>query len=179
VFRLNIWNEGQALRLGARLVDGRHFSASNSAALKDNVWGFDGFGFCPRQAMTKVEFHSPVDAALMAANEPPDGPRRDDGDGESKTGIVTKTRPKTKKPNLYKVLLLNDDFTPMEFVVLVLQRFFNKGQEDATRIMLHVHHKGVGICGVYTYEVAETKVTQVMDFSRQHGHPLQCTMEKE
>jgi ATP-dependent Clp protease adaptor protein ClpS len=118
---------------------------------------------------------------LAGENDPPDGPRRNDGDGdnESKTGIVTKTRPKTKKPNLYKVLLLNDDFTPMEFVVLVLQRFFNKGQEDATRIMLHVHHKGVGICGVYTYEVAETKVTQVMDFSRQHGHPLQCTMEKE
>ncbi len=130
--------------------------------------------------MKKVERHSLLAAARMAAsNEPPDGPRRDDGDGESKTGIVTKTRPKTKKPNLYKVLLLNDDFTPMEFVVLVLQRFFNKGQEDATRIMLHVHHKGVGICGVYTYEVAETKVTQVMDFSRQHGHPLQCTMEKE
>ena len=114
-------------------------------------------------------------AAIKLAGS--DGPRRDDGD--SKTGIVTKTRPKTKKPNLYKVLLLNDDFTPMEFVVLVLQRFFNKGHEDATRIMLHVHHKGVGICGVYTYEVAETKVTQVMDFSRQHGHPLQCTMEKE
>jgi ATP-dependent Clp protease adaptor protein ClpS len=114
-------------------------------------------------------------AAIKLAG--PDGPRRDDGD--SKTGIVTKTRPKTKKPSLYKVLLLNDDFTPMEFVVLVLQRFFNKGHEDATRIMLHVHHKGVGICGVYTYEVAETKVTQVMDFSRQHGHPLQCTMEKE
>lgn len=130
--------------------------------------------------MTKVQFGSLTGIARMAAsNEPPDGPRRDDGDGESKTGIVTKTRPKTKKPNLYKVLLLNDDFTPMEFVVLVLQRFFNKGQEDATRIMLHVHHKGVGICGVYTYEVAETKVTQVMDFSRQHGHPLQCTMEKE
>jgi ATP-dependent Clp protease adaptor protein ClpS len=114
-------------------------------------------------------------AAIKLAGS--DGPRRDDGD--SKTGIVTKTRPKTKKPSLYKVLLLNDDFTPMEFVVLVLQRFFNKGHEDATRIMLHVHHKGVGICGVYTYEVAETKVTQVMDFSRQHGHPLQCTMEKE
>ena len=112
-------------------------------------------------------------------DNPPDGPRRDDGEGDSKTGIVTKTRPKTKKPSLYKVLLLNDDFTPMEFVVLVLQRFFNKGHEDATRIMLHVHHKGVGICGVYTYEVAETKVTQVMDFSRQNGHPLQCTMEKE
>ena len=110
-----------------------------------------------------------------------DGPRRPDreGDDGSKTSVVTKTRPKTKKPSLYKVLLLNDDFTPMEFVVLVLQRFFNKGQDDATRIMLHVHQKGVGICGVYTYEVAETKVTQVMDFSRQHGHPLQCTMEKE
>lgn len=101
------------------------------------------------------------------------------GNDEGKTGVVTKTRPKTKKPNLYKVLLLNDDYTPMEFVVLVLQRFFNKGHEDATRIMLHVHQKGVGICGVYTYEVAETKVTQVMDFSRQHSHPLQCTMEKE
>lgn len=100
-------------------------------------------------------------------------------DGEGRTGLVTKTRPKTKKPSLYKVLLLNDDYTPMEFVVHVLERFFNKGREDATRIMLHVHHKGVGICGVYTYEVAETKVTQVTDFSRQHQHPLQCTMEKE
>jgi len=108
-----------------------------------------------------------------------DPPRRDGGDDEGRTGIVTRTRPKTKKPSLYKVLLLNDDYTPMEFVVLILQRFFAKGQEEATRIMLHVHHKGVGICGVYTYEVAETKVTQVMDFSRQHGHPLQCTMEKE
>lgn len=107
------------------------------------------------------------------------GSRRGVGDDEGKTGVVTKTRPKTKKPSLYKVLLLNDDYTPMEFVVLVLQRYFNKGQEDATRIMLHVHHKGVGICGVYTYEVAETKVSQVMDFARQHGHPLQCTMEKE
>lgn len=131
--------------------------------------------------MTAQSIRSLAGDLMAASNDPPDGPRRDngDGDGESKTGIVTKTRPKTKKPNLYKVLLLNDDFTPMEFVVLVLQRFFNKGQEDATRIMLHVHHKGVGICGVYTYEVAETKVTQVMDFSRQHGHPLQCTMEKE
>ena len=85
------------------------------------------------------------------------------GDDEGKTGLITKTRPKTKKPSLYKVLLLNDD----------------KGREDATRIMLHVHHKGVGICGVYTYEVAETKVAQVMDFARQNQHPLQCTMEKE
>lgn len=107
-----------------------------------------------------------------------DGPRRDNDD-ESRTGLVTKTRPKTKKPSLYKVLLLNDDYTPMEFVVLVLQRFFNKGHDEATRIMLHVHQKGVGICGVYTFEVAEAKVTQVMDFSRQHDHPLKCTMEKE
>src|SRR4026209_2872479 len=79
----------------------------------------------------------------------------------------------------YNVLLLNDDYTPMEFVMHVLERFFSKGREDATRIMLHVHQKGVGICGVYTYEIAETKVAQVMDFSRQHQHPLQCTMEKE
>lgn len=131
--------------------------------------------------MTKFRRHILESQALqMAGNNgsrPGDGGNH--GDDEGKTGIVTKTRPKTKKPSLYKVLLLNDDFTPMEFVVLVLQRFFQKGQEDATRIMLHVHQKGVGLCGVYTYEVAETKVTQVMDYSRQHGHPLQCTMEKE
>ena len=102
---------------------------------------------------------------------------RDEGD--SGVGVVTRTRTKTKKPNLYKVLLLNDDYTPMEFVVHVLERFFNKGREEATRIMLHVHQKGVGVCGVFTFEVAETKVTQVMDFARQHQHPLQCTMEKE
>ena len=101
------------------------------------------------------------------------------GDNDPRSGVVTKTRPKTKRPSLYKVLLLNDDYTPMEFVVYVLERFFNKQREEATRIMLHVHQKGVGICGVYTYEVAETKVTQVMNFSRQHQHPLQCTMEKE
>ena len=101
------------------------------------------------------------------------------GHDDGKTDVVTKTKPKTKKPSLYKVLLLNDDYTPMEFVVFVLERFFNKGREEANRIMLHVHHKGVGICGVYTYEIAETKVAQVMDMARQHGHPLQCTMEKE
>ena len=117
---------------------------------------------------------------LVYAMAGKDGPRRDnENDDEGRTSVVTKTKPKTKKPSLYKVLLLNDDYTPMEFVVLILQRFFGKGHEDATRIMLHVHQKGVGICGVYTYEVAETKVTMVMDFSRQHGHPLQCTMEKE
>jgi ATP-dependent Clp protease adaptor protein ClpS len=107
------------------------------------------------------------------------GPGRDGGGDDNRTGLATKTRPKTKKPSLYKVLLLNDDYTPMEFVIHVLEKYFSKGREDATRIMLHVHQKGVGICGVFPYEVAETKVTQVMDFSRQNGHPLQCTMEKE
>ena len=104
--------------------------------------------------------------------------RRDD-DNRTGTAIITKTKPRTKRPNLYRVLLLNDDYTPMEFVVHVLERFFNKSREDATRIMLHVHQHGVGECGVYTYEVAETKVTQVMDFARKHQHPLQCVMEKK
>ena len=115
---------------------------------------------------------------LMAGKGGP-GKGGNGNDEEGKTGIVTKTRPKTKKPSLYKVLLLNDDYTPMEFVVHVLERYFGKNRDEATKIMLHVHQKGVGICGVYTYEVAETKVTQVMDFARQHGHPLQCTLEKE
>ena len=101
------------------------------------------------------------------------------GDEGPQTGIVVKAKPKTKKPSMYKVLMLNDDYTPMEFVVHILERFFAKNREEATRIMLHVHRRGVGICGVYTYEVAETKVTQVMDFARQHQHPLQCTLEKE
>ena len=104
------------------------------------------------------------------------GKRGEEGPG---TGIVVKAKPKTKKPSMYKVLMLNDDYTPMEFVVHILERFFNKSRQEATRIMLHVHKRGVGICGVYTYEVAETKVTQVMDFARQHQHPLQCTLEKD
>ncbi len=91
----------------------------------------------------------------------------------------TRTRPKTKKPSLYKVLLLNDDYTPMEFVVHVLKGFFQMDTDQATRVMLHVHQKGVGVCGVFTYEVAETKVTQVMDFAMKNQHPLQCTLEKE
>jgi ATP-dependent Clp protease adaptor protein ClpS len=95
------------------------------------------------------------------------------------TSVVVKTRPRTKKPAMYKVLMLNDDYTPMEFVVHVLERFFQKTREEATRIMLHVHRRGVGVCGVFTYEVAETKVTQVMDLARQNQHPLQCTIEKE
>lgn len=95
------------------------------------------------------------------------------------TGLAVKSRPKTKKPSMYKVLMLNDDYTPMEFVVHALERFFSKNQEEAMRIMLHVHQKGVGICGVYTYEVAEMKSSQVMDLAHQHQHPLQCTVEKD
>jgi ATP-dependent Clp protease adaptor protein ClpS len=101
------------------------------------------------------------------------------GNSDRGTAVITRTRPKTKKPSLYRVLLLNDDYTPMEFVIIVLEKFFQKGRDDATRIMLHVHNHGVGECGVYTYEVAETKVTQVMDFAKQNQHPLQCVMEKK
>ena len=100
------------------------------------------------------------------------------GGNRSNTGVVIQSKPKTKKPSMYKVIMLNDDYTPMEFVVHVLERFFSKNRDEATNIMLHVHQRGVGVCGTYTYEVAETKVTQVMDFARQHQHPLQCTVEK-
>ncbi|MBO6507773.1 MAG: ATP-dependent Clp protease adapter ClpS [Roseibium sp.] len=102
----------------------------------------------------------------------------DDG-GDAGTAVVTRTKTVTKRPNLYRVLLLNDDYTPMEFVIHVVENFFQKNREEATRIMLHVHHHGVGECGVFSYEVAETKVTQVMDFARKHQHPLQCVMEKK
>jgi len=107
------------------------------------------------------------------------GRDRDDDGSKGDTGTITKTRPKTKKPSLYRVLLLNDDYTPMEFVVLILQDVFNKTREDAMRIMLHVHNQGVGECGVYPFEVAETKVTRVMDTARKNQHPLQCVMEKQ
>jgi len=106
-------------------------------------------------------------------------PRRGNGGDETNISLITKPKENTKKPNLYRVLLLNDDYTPMEFVVVVLQRFFNKTADEATTIMLHVHQHGVGECGIFTYEIAETKVTQVMDFARKHQHPLQCIMEKK
>src|SRR5690606_38187294 len=99
-------------------------------------------------------------------------------DGEGQVGLATRTRAKPKKPSQYKVLMLNDDYTPLEFVVMCLKRFFRMDLEQATRVMLHVHQKGVGVCGVFPYEVAETKVNQVMDFARQNQHPLQCTLEK-
>ena len=107
------------------------------------------------------------------------------GDDEQESGqgglnlVVEEAQPQLRKPPLYQVVLLNDDYTPMEFVVHVLERFFGKNRDEATQIMLHVHRRGVGICGVFTYEVAETKVTQVIDFARRHQHPLQCTLEKE
>ena len=138
--------------------------------------------------MTTAQRFDPIRQA--AATRPTGEPLRggpDDNDGDrgggskdgTETGTITRTRPKTKRPNLYRVLLLNDDYTPMEFVILILQDVFNKSREDAVRIMLHVHQKGVGECGVYPYEVAETKVTRVMDTARKNQHPLQCVMEKQ
>jgi len=112
-----------------------------------------------------------------AAREPRKG--GDPGNNGSGTAVITRTKTQTKKPGMYRVLLLNDDYTPMEFVTHVLMRFFNKDTDEASRIMMHVHQHGVGECGIFTYEVAETKVTMVMDFARKHQHPLQCIMEKK
>lgn len=116
----------------------------------------------------------PANSVTRASDEDsPTGP----GGGDL-VGIATKTRTRPKKPSMFKVLMLNDDYTPMEFVVMVLKRFFHMDLEQATRVMLHVHQKGVGVCGIFPYEIAETKVNQVMDFARQNQHPLQCTLEK-
>ncbi|GJL94388.1 MAG: ATP-dependent Clp protease adapter protein ClpS [Hyphococcus sp.] len=104
---------------------------------------------------------------------------QEDNENGQGVGVVTKTAPKTKRPSLYKVMLLNDDYTPQEFVVWLLQAVFKKDAEEAVQVMMHVHNNGVGICGVYTYEVAETKVAQVMELSRRNQHPLQCMMERE
>lgn len=121
-----------------------------------------------------------MDRRIKASGDDNDGGNgKGGGNDRPNTGTIVKARPKTKKPSMYRVLLLNDDYTPMEFVVHVLERFFGKSREAATEIMLHVHHRGVGVCGVYTYEVAETKVAQTIEFARRHQHPLQCTMEKE
>ena len=116
--------------------------------------------------------HDPLGTMMTTRKN---GEGEEDGTG---LGVATRTRTRTKKPTPYKVLMLNDDYTPMEFVVLVLQRFFRMDMEAATRVMLHVHQKGVGVCGVFSYEVAEAKVTQVIDFARENQHPLQCTLEK-
>ena len=101
------------------------------------------------------------------------------GTDDGNSGVALQTRTRTRRPSMYKVLMLNDDYTPMEFVVHVLERFFAKSREEATQIMLHVHRRGVGLCGVFTYEVAETKVNQVTELARRNQHPLRCTLEKE
>ncbi len=121
---------------------------------------------------------APWHASAAASPDNPDDLDDLNGGDDADQQVVTKARTRTKKPNLYRVLLLNDDYTPMEFVVHVLERFFNKDRATATQIMLHVHQRGIGVCGVYTYEVAEAKVTQVLEFSRQNQQPLQCVMEK-
>jgi len=123
--------------------------------------------------MQKPETTRLTPGPYMMADKPRDG----DGDGDA--GVVVETRTRTKRPPLYKILLLNDDFTPMEFVVHVLERFFGLNHAQAFEIMLTVHKKGVAVVGVFAFEIAETKVSQVMDLARRHQHPLQCTMEKE
>ena len=122
--------------------------------------------------------YSRVEDGIRAEDGNSDGTGDSGGNDRGNVGIATKTRSRTKQPTPYRVLMLNDDYTPMEFVVLCLQRFFRMDMEAVTRVMLHVHQKGVGVCGTFSYEVAETKVSQVMDFAQQNQHPLQCTLEK-
>nr|WP_303657252.1 ATP-dependent Clp protease adapter ClpS [Asticcacaulis aquaticus] len=121
----------------------------------------------------------PAASLPIKAARAPKPPIEDSSKPANAPFAIIDAKPKPQKPSLYRVLILNDDYTPMEFVVYVLERFFNKSREEATHIMLHVHQTGVGVCGLYTYEVAETKVAQVVDMARRHQHPLQCTMEKD
>ncbi|GHA93742.1 ATP-dependent Clp protease adapter protein ClpS [Algimonas arctica] len=123
---------------------------------------------------TPIKLAGPDKGANGRPGKPDDG--SDDG---MERGVATKTREKTKKPSMYRVLLMNDDYTPMEFVISILMGIFKKSQEEATQVMLAVHQTGIGTCGVYTFEVAETKVAQVMDAAKRNMHPLQCTLEKE
>ena len=97
---------------------------------------------------------------------------------KTQRGVLLETKPIVKKPSMYNVILLNDDYTPMEFVIMVLEKVFNKQQDEARQIMLHVHKKGIGICGTYTYEIAESKCVAVIDIAKKNDHPLQCTMVK-
>ena len=127
---------------------------------------------CPGAPITRAT--GPV-CSDEGGDDPSDGGKG----GAGQVGIATRTRAKPKKPSQFKVLMLNDDYTPMEFVVMVLKRYFRMDMEQATRVMLHVHQRGVGVCGVFPYEIAETKVNQVMDFARANQHPLQCTLEKD
>lgn len=146
--------------------------------MMDVIWCRDGGPQATANGamrLVTIEYQDRPDARMQAGKRKP---REDDGGGPG-TDLVTKTKPKTTRPSMYRVLLLNDDYTPMDFVIHVLERFFKKGRDEATRIMLLVHNQGVGECGIFTYEVAETKVTQVLDFARKHQHPLQCVMEKK
>lgn len=123
---------------------------------------------------------NPPNTPPRSPGGPGHGPGQGPGHGDDgDVGIAVKTRSKTKKPSMYKVLMLNDDYTPMEFVIYVLESIFSKSHDEATRIMLHVHQKGVGLCGVFTFDVAETKASMVMDLARKNQHPLQCTIEKD
>lgn len=131
-----------------------------------------------RQHFPDASGARPVHGAATPLRAGPDGAGGNHAGSDSEIGIATRTKAKPKKPSQFRVLMLNDDYTPMEFVVIVLKRFFHMDLEQATRVMLHVHQKGVGVCGVFPYEIAETKVTQVMDFARKNQHPLQCTLEK-
>jgi ATP-dependent Clp protease adaptor protein ClpS len=159
----------QAARLGEAPNDG--------AARRPSFASLGNLNTCAMSQLTsRLDLSAPeaARAPRMSNDE-----NRPGGPSAPNTSVITKVKPKTKRPNLYRVLILNDDYTPMEFVVHVLEKFFNKDVEAATKIMLHVHHHGIGECGVFTYEIAETKVTQVMDFARKHQHPLQCVMEKK
>ena len=131
-----------------------------------------------RGTPTDAVWRAALPACEIAAAKEPRREGGEDGPG-SGTAVITRPKPLTRHPNMYRVLLLNDDYTPMDFVVAVLRKYFNKNADEATRIMLHVHQHGVGECGVFTYEIAEMKVTQVMDHARKHQHPLQCIMEKK
>jgi len=169
----------------AAVTEWTHIRRTGRAATQGGTW-LQSRGISNARAM----LHLPTNAnrpETPAVNLRPVATAPRLGKDEDRTGgpvgptasVITKTKPRTKRPSLYRVLILNDDYTPMEFVVHVLEKFFQKDVEAATKIMLHVHHHGIGECGVFTYEVAETKVTQVMDFARKHQHPLQCVMEKK
>src|SRR6056297_517540 len=148
------------------------FSPATSPFSAPTVRLYNGVGYMETQGTNRCMTDAVMIRTWKLTGTPPD-------DGEGDAGVVVETKPKTKRPPLYKVLLLNDDYTPMEFVVHVLERFFGMTHAQAFEIMLTVHKKGVAVVGVFSHEIAETKVGQVMDFARRHQHPLQCTMEKE
>jgi ATP-dependent Clp protease adaptor protein ClpS len=173
----------------ANTLDGISLKGEVLVVTDDMFWHFDGWRLLDGWRLVDFDGFAPAGfrlgaaCALETAAYPVSAAKdpRQGGEGSPGSGTAVIARPKTqvRHPNMYRVLLLNDDYTPMDFVVSVLKKYFNKGPDEATRIMLHVHQHGVGECGIYTYEIAETKVTQVMDHARKHQHPLQCIMEKK